>query len=283
MSSAAPRARLSDWGALLAALVGVGCAPEQPAETQGCSSITQCPFGFMCDVPAGVCIEEPDDRFLGKFTCTPTDGDTTPDGLELSEVVGRIGEDRWALPGVFCILKQERDQLMVGFHGPLGGGLLTVSVGASAAAGGSVTLRPHYETGDRAASFEDVDVSRAYGYSTTGAISFAAAPTVGLQLQGYLDVSMIPVAEGEALFGHYCPQGRAACGRRTFDGGGVAFCSVVVSEPVCTRTCSGDGDCSVGDGVCVDGLCTQPCTTDADCPGPLRCYDGAPGESRGCF
>lgn len=283
MSSAQSRSRLRSAGALLGLLVGVGCAPDQPPETRGCTSITQCPFGAVCDVPARSCIDEPDDRFLGKFTCTLRDATAANGTLELSEVVGRVGDDRWALPSVFCALRQESDRLLVGFHVPGGGGLLTVVLRASAAGRGESALGPYFDAGYDAASFEDPEVSRAYGYSRAGRIQFSSPLMVGADLEGYLDVSMTPVAVEEALFGQPCPEGRSACGHRTADAGGVALCSAVVSAPVCTRTCSGNGDCSVGDGVCVDGLCTRACTTDADCAGPLRCHDGAPGESRGCF
>jgi hypothetical protein len=132
---------------------------------------------------------------------------------------------------------------------------------------------------------EDSSSNTALGYSSTGSVRFTPPPSLGAQVTGYLDVSMVPAATANAVFGVPCPDGLGDCGQlmQQYDGGLVASCTTVQSGPMCTTGCAGNGDCAVGNGVCVGGWCTQSCASNAACTAPLRCLAGDGGAVKGCF
>ncbi|MBX3185342.1 MAG: hypothetical protein KIT72_16635 [Polyangiaceae bacterium] len=266
-------------------LAAVACAPEAQEATASCNSITDCPLGEVCNHSFGMCMPEPPNRFLGAFQCTVIDSPMGGDNLELSEVIGRIRDDRWALSSVFCLFNPQRGTMLFGFQSLLSQRVgLTVHVDADELTRtGVVELGPYFDAGSNAANMEDLDRLLALGHSIGGYINIWGIPRIGALLAGYLDVTMLPTAEADALFGAPCPNGLAECGRKTFEAGGVAFCSVANETPVCTRLCDGSGDCSLGGGVCVQGLCTRACAGHSDCAPPLECFAGNPGEPNGCF
>lgn len=266
--------------ALLPALLA--CAPEQPSETDGCDSIADCPLDEVCDRELGECIPEPEDRFLGRFHCTVGSKNQSPEALELSEITGRIGTDRWALPISICNINTASELMVLGFSSPFSGSNLRVWLDASPLTA-KRTLGPVVDLRVDSASIEDYETFTAYGHSRVGMVEFSRVPAVGLEVDGYLDVAMYPAVREDALPGVPCPRGLADCGDKTLEAGGIVFCTNLSNGPMCTSACSANGDCSVGDGVCVQGFCTKPCTQHEDCASPLRCTTGDPGESNGCF
>jgi hypothetical protein len=277
---------------LLAAFAAFGaCAPEQPKKTVGCDSVVDCPLGKVCDRALGECIDEPENRFLGAFHCTPQ-SNTAVDNLQVSEVSGRIGTDHFSLPSAVCLIDPANDSLTVGLQSLLDGTNLEVWVRISDLRNNVAKLGIATD-GINSAGLTNFDTDTAFGYSNEGTLSFSATPVEGKALDGYLDVTMYPSVDADALFGAPCPRGLADCGNLTVDGGGVALCANVVNGLMCVSTCSGDGDCIKGKGAaCVHdanaapgdkGLCTMPCQSHADCQAPLRCVQGKAGESNGCF
>jgi hypothetical protein len=269
-------------------LVPFACAPAQPEATAGCESIVDCDLDSVCDRSIGQCIPQPPNRFLGEFHCQVIDGSPFT-MLELSEVTGAIQGDRWSLPSAFCLLQSMSDLLVLGFSDPGKNGYqFSVTVSASQISAGPVRLGPSFDIGLNSATMENADAFTAFGYSASGTVEVTPQPTLGQELDGYLDVDMYPVSGGEASFGIPCPRGLADCGSKTVDAGGAAFCATPqningLSGPMCTRACAGTGDCSVGNGVCVQGGCTLACTSNAGCMAPLVCTPGKPGEGSGCF
>jgi hypothetical protein len=264
-------------------LVGA-CAPDQPPATVGCNALADCPLGQVCDQSVGQCIDEPENRFLGGFQCTitePTSESSQAPGA--SEVVGRIGTNRWSLAGTaFCTL--QGDTLQLGFVDVLSQAFgLSVTVSATEAATGQVALMPCFGECVDAATMENSSTFTRFGSSSSGRVAFSPPPSVGAQVTGYLDVFMTPAASGDALFGATCPNGIADCGTTTFEGGGVGQCGIVPPGTLCMRNCNGNGDCSVGNGVCVSGTCTKSCASSADCTAPLECVAGDAGEGSGCL
>jgi hypothetical protein len=260
-------------------LLTTACAPDQPQETVRCQSLSDCSLGQVCNQPAGNCIDEPSNRFLGSFQCTVD----AMQNLQPAEIVGRVGSGRWSLASAFCQVTPKGDQILLGFSDLFAGDQLTVSVATADALTQRVALKPFFDVGDDAASFENGNTFTAYGYSSTGTVTFSSRPTPGSSVTGYLDVSMYPVVDADALFGAACPRGRADCGKKTLEAGGVALCASLQDGPFCTRTCSGNGDCSVGNGACVDTLCTKACTKNADCDPSLRCIAASIGQGSGCL
>ncbi len=79
------------------AACGEGDPPEVPRE--GCERTAHCPLGRLCRVPAGRCVEVPEDAVMGSFACvvgatenerseTATDITGSLSGFELSYYVG---------------------------------------------------------------------------------------------------------------------------------------------------------------------------------------------------
>lgn len=275
--------------ALAVVVTLAGCAPEQRDVTLGCDSISDCPLGDVCDRELGECVPEPEDRFLGAFRCTVGIG---PEIQELSEVVGAIGSDRWALPGALCWLTETQDfygnpveLLTLAFHSPLGSGSLLVKLRLAGLADRRGELGLVMDERFDSASLEDLETFTAYGYSKSGSVQLSQVPKPGDTIEGYLDVTMLATPREDALWGAPCPRGLADCGDKTIDAGGVAFCTNLLNGPVCTSSCAtgGNGACSVGDGVCVQDMCTKECVNHADCAGGLRCTLGNAGEPSGCF
>jgi hypothetical protein len=267
-------------GVALTALAA--CAPAQPAATVSCGSLADCALGQVCEPSTSRCVDEPANRFVGKFQCTVFDkpGQAGQD-LELAEVVGHVGADRFSLPGVFCLL--DKKTLTLGFSDLVADDHLTVFLSAAEAASAHVDLKPFFDTGLDAASMESGSTFTAFGYSASGTVDLASPAAVGEALTGYVSIDVTPSAQADALFGAPCPNGRADCGRKTLDVGGVALCSDVKDGPMCSSVCKGSGDCALGNGVCVLGLCTKVCKSDRDCGAPLKCIAGDPGEGSGCF
>jgi hypothetical protein len=267
---------------LALALALAACTPDQPAATAGCATLSDCALGEVCDVPAGHCIAEPADRFVGGFSCTVVDKLSSSGGsLQLSEVIGRIGGDRWSLPSVFCLLDGTR--VLVGFSDLLAGNELTLSLSPTDAAGGAITIQPYVDAGMNAGRLENGNSLVAFGYSQSGTVSLSPPPTLGQAVRGYIDVTMIAPAKDEVLFGVACPNGRGDCGKRTAAKGDVVLCTNVQTAAMCTRTCpNGRSDCALGNGACVSGFCTKACASNADCT-PLKCFAGGTGEGNGCF
>ncbi|MBX3185344.1 MAG: hypothetical protein KIT72_16645 [Polyangiaceae bacterium] len=249
--------------------------------TSTCVSLGDCPFGEVCNQDFRVCMPEPSNRFLGTFECIVDDSDD----LGLSEVVGRVDQQRWPLSGAFCVLNTNRGIASFGFFSALSRGTaLTVRASIEELENvGGVALGPYFDAGLNAAELKDHDRFLAFGRSAEGRLEIRGRLQPGERITGYLDVTMLPSADAEARFGAACPMGLAECGMKTSEVGGVPLCTDVVSgTPMCTTICEGASDCSLGGGVCVLGLCTRTCSNDTDCA-PLRCYEGDPGEPNGCF
>ena len=278
----------SAWAQLGLLLWALGCAPEQPAEQIGCDSLSDCALGEICDKAVNSCIPEPENRALGAFSCTVTDS-TEATGLELSDVILRIADDRWSLPSVGCIQRPGAPTLLLTMQSLTSGGGMVVLLDAADLADGRVALGPHVDVGVNAAMMQDFESFDLFGTSNSGSVEMTPTPQVGRRISGHLDVSFFPVvsleppADDDALFGIPCPRGLADCGDKTGEVGGADACfNVTESGPVCTRFCEANSDCALGEGVCVSGFCTRACNTHADCT-PLQCYAGDPGQSAGCL
>lgn len=264
----------------VASAIVLGCAPEQAVAGSSCSRISDCPLDQVCELPAGVCIPEPPNRFLGSFECTiAVDGAAA--GLELSEVVGRIGAQRWVLPSAACTVITKQERLYFVFQGPGTKTNLNVQARLDELASGEVVLGPFLTTGDNAAEMADRATATAFGYSGAGRIALTGTIADGEHVTGYIDVEMIPTVQADARFGAACPRGRADCGRKTAEGGGVAQCTKLASSPVCVGFCDRPEDCS--DSTCVGGFCTKACTTKKDCDPSLACVPNEAGTARGCL
>jgi hypothetical protein len=278
------------------ALLAAACAPDQPPATVGCDKLADCPQEQVCDQSISQCIDEPANRFIGGFQCTIMDyaSQQASQQLEAAQVIGRIGSERWSLPATaYCIL--DGDTLSLGFSDILYEQYgLEVQLSATEAATGLVELKPCFgcfgcpgQCLDTAV-MADNSSNSALGYSTSGSVRFSPPPTMGAQVTGYLDVSMLATASGNALYGTPCPDGLSDCGQQAQlnDGGDTSVCETVQSGPMCTNACTGNGDCLVGNGTCVGGLCTTSCTSNADCTAPLKCLArglGDAGAGKGCF
>ena len=101
------------------------------------------------------------DRFLGRFFCTIEN--TASDTLELSEIVGRIADDRWSLPSALCTLTN--DHFMGVFFTYSSGHTLMVRAPVNDLADGRTELGPAIglTNGERppsnSASLEDINNS----------------------------------------------------------------------------------------------------------------------------
>jgi hypothetical protein len=272
------------WATLIALACAFGCAPDQPAPTASCASLADCPLEKVCDRAAATCIAEPENRFLGGFRCTVVDEADTRELQTPAEVVGRLGAARFALTRASCRLSVERDRLAIVLGSTSSEGLaLKVTLTASKIAEAPVTMKPFFGSGVDAAAMEDTKTGTMFGSSAAGHVEISGPATIASVLTGYLDVAMHQTANADALFGAPCLRGRADCGRRTPEGGGVGLCAVVRQggSPMCTSACEGDADCPTINAVCVKGACTKSCQTQADCMAPLECF--AEPEGNGCF
>jgi hypothetical protein len=272
--------------ALLVLAFAFGCAPSQPEETDGCTSISDCPLTDVCDMQLGECIPEPEDRFLGSFIC-----EVNSDEQGSSEVVGAIGVDRWVLPWVSCSLTSGGGAMLLVFSSPFANEQLMVFLDAAALADRTTTLRrsPGVDGLDWARMANDATCT-AYGYSREGKLELSARPVEEKVVGGYLDFTVDRVSDEDIVYGELCPRGLADCGSRTWDcgvNGGAQFCSDFTDDdrdgPTCSRICTLDAECAEGGGVCVQGQCTKACINHDDCESPLRCIVGGAGESNGCF
>jgi hypothetical protein len=266
-----------------ATLLLLGCAPEQPEATDGCESIVECPIGKVCDRSVGECIEEPENRFLGGFHCTFRAPKESGD-FEISEVSGSVATDHYSLPELSCTLYPDDDVMTVGFHSLLNPTNLLVFLQTSHLTKGSVKIGTAVDAknGLDWGYLTNFDTLQNPAFSEAGTISFEGTPTLGKAVDGYIDLSMYPTVKDDVLFGVPCPRGLADCGTYDSDVGGADHCVDLANGPVCTTSCDGDVDCKVGDGVCVQGFCSKPCMRHEDCT-PLRCVQGDPGQSNGCF
>jgi hypothetical protein len=277
--------------AVMLAVLSVACAPDDAAIPTTCTTVADCALDSVCDRATASCIPEPANRFLGAFECTIIDmKDFETQKIELSEIVGRIDKDRWSLPGTGCFLSTESDDefmfqfLNVSVTGPL---LELYTTGAKARTE-RVEIKPSFGDGrDDSARMELLEASVVYGTATGGHLEITGDVKVGSKIHGYLDISMIKAVGKDVNFGAPCAQGLAECGPTSGAGGGADHCSVVLESnptPICWRPCKGDGDCTVGRGVCIDTFCTTSCKADADCTAPSKCVPAdTPGQGKGCF
>lgn len=268
---------------LLVVAVG-GCAPDDPPLTTTCASITSCALGEVCDRATHTCIAEPANRFVGAFSCTLTSSDSTSSSkLELSEVVGHLGEDRWALPNAACTHLEKGKRVSFLLRDLTSGLTLSVSVRDSSLTASSAEIAPDFTNNDYA-QLLNLETDLVVGESVAGHVELAAPPVVGQIVEGYIDVEMTTVAKEDALFGIVCEHGRGECGKRLSTVGG-ALCLKVdeKSLPMCYRTCERVSDCSLQQtAVCFQGICTKPCAKPADCA-PLQCVAGGQGEGSACM
>jgi len=277
---------MSKSALLLFALALFGCAPEQPQATDGCETLTDCQINQVCEVPTHTCIDEPENRFLGSFSCTIDDKEK----LEPSQVIGHVENDRFSLPTALCSLQGEEDEIftLLAF-GYSAGDILQVRVPVKDLSDGNASIGLFLGTeGVSGASLENFDTYVGSGYSHEGTLTLSARPATGRLVTGYVDVTMYPTmnvrgVDDDAIFGIPCPRGRADCGEKLADVGGADSCFAALDTPMCSRPCDTDGDCSLGSGTCVQGRCTRPCTSSRDCVAPLTCIKGDPGESNGCY
>jgi hypothetical protein len=269
----------------------VACAPDQPAATQGCKSVTDCALGSLCDRTLGTCIPEPTDRVLGAFACTVVNvADTVNEvdpTLHTSEIIGRVGRDRFAFTVLVSCDIDKYDDLHLFFStADLVSNSLDIVLPAAKTKAGRATIG--IATGDdtdNAAVVENVDLNHRYGSSNAGFVDFDVAPVLGAKIQGYADFTVFVAPRPDVLFGAPCPNGIADCGSLNGGGGGANTCAEFTDRPghsICTTSCKGDGDCTVGDGICIGGVCTKPCAGDADCTKPTTCFVES-ASRRGCF
>jgi hypothetical protein len=283
-----PRRRLCSVVAA-AALVASACAPDQPVATTGCVSLTNCPLYQVCDRSSGTCIHEPPNRLLGAFNCAIVSPDA-PDltTLHVSEVIANVDQDRYALSLlVRCELdaKNDRVQFMLGTADTTGNEL-TITLTASKAKAGRNTLGLALTdiARDGAILDNDTDYTRR-ATSTTGFLDLDTAPVIGATVSAYADITLFPAATPRTLFGEPCPHGIADCGELEGRAGGASGCDEFQDRPghsICNRICQGDGDCAIGNGICIGGVCSKRCTSDADCTKPTTCFVES-ASRRGCF
>jgi hypothetical protein len=269
----------------------VGCSPEQPEETNGCSSLADCTLGQVCDVELEECIDEPDDRFIGSFRCTVDDDFEGP-----AELVGNVGVDRWSLPMAFCSTRPDANLMLLSFVSVFSEDVLRVFLDLSELTDENAVIGPailDVEDAKDYASIVNDGTALAYGYSKDGKVELSRAPAPGRELSGYLDMGMYDTKSRDEFFGVPCPRGLNDCGNITGEAGGARHCADLLNGLMCSRSCSTNGDCSRGsyvndddvriDPVCLQGYCTKACLNHDDCEAPLRCTGEGDGAPTGCF
>ena len=91
---------------LVLVLAAIGCDVDPVEPIVGCESLSECPLGMICDPDKSKCVAEPNERFVGAFKCFVREEGDELVGVPGSEVLGRLGEDRWTLPvGADCIVR----------------------------------------------------------------------------------------------------------------------------------------------------------------------------------
>lgn len=267
-------------------LVAIGCAPDALPATTTCESITDCPLRQVCDRSTHRCIAEPDNRFLGRFHCKVTANDVTD--LQLSEIVGRARNVRYVLNDVSCKLYPDTNTVNINILDDIAEERLFISLKGNST--GRVTIGPAIRSLDPNelpfVEIESITEFTRQATSSDGFIELGTALVEGADLDAYLDINVVLPPSGlKATFGQVCKNGLADCGSAQAKVGGANTCQTVAgSQPICTRSCTANGDCSLGKGVCNHGVCVRACAVDADCAdlGLICAAPASSQESKGC-
>ncbi|MBX3228767.1 MAG: hypothetical protein KIT84_39860 [Labilithrix sp.] len=269
-------------------LLALGCTPDELPLTVGCRELAECPLGKVCDLGTKECIDEPQERMIGRFSCTLRRADD-PRGVPLgqfSEVTVRTAGGRFVLANIGCTINEEIDAITVGIS-PADRSVsmwmrLTLS---KARANPKVTLGPYFELG-----FESVELrtdSIRYATSLEGSVLLGGKLEHNGVLDGYIDAKMLPVTDTFPAFGDPCPQGIASCGPLMPSVGGVQYCIEALRDTthqICVRECKLDQDCFLRPGaICVIGVCARACVRDEECTSPTKCVSETAGGRKGCL
>lgn len=293
---------------LFAGLAACACETNPIELSEGCLTTADCAPHTVCNAFEGVCEPEPDQGFVGTFTCVPrADNPSTAEWY--TDVVGSLAGERYVLGAApVCGLDIfDPQHLFVSLISAADQGLslaLSVDLDDLRQAGTRLEIEPVGETPGEAPrnsawlareewvrnrSLPDPESETPYldevyysnpllnlGFSTGGLLYVKDAFELGKPLTAFLSIDMVPTKDVFVDWAAQCSEGGAASCGQAMD----ALCETGPSdEPFCTYACTAGEDCGWPTG-CIEGRCLIPCSEDAGCPSYLRCDTSL--EAGGC-
>jgi hypothetical protein len=275
-------------------------AIDIPEFDDSCTATSQCIFGKICDTRANQCVWEPDNGFLGGFSCTIGASPSEAPWSVTSEVIGTV--DGYRVPlhgGERCwkdtsttppqlVVKLKTRPMFVGYFAPSDVYDLELFVPwPTASRATSMDILPRTAVNHFFAMVCNDDSPLCYAYSAGGTLELSAPAQVDATVSGFVDIAIYPAIDADTVFGVLCPRGMADCGMLSNSANCFPLSypdSGTDKHPVCSLECTQDSDCAAVDAsVCITHLCTKTCRQNSyDCA-ELRCILDPVTQKRGCL